>query len=48
MLTQEETVLQISSCSGKLGIKAVLMKITTYKKVVHLGKEVYDTLSLGV
>ena len=29
VLTQEETVLQISTCSGKLSIKAVLLEITT-------------------
>ena len=31
VLTQEETVLQISTCSGKLSIKAVLLEITTKK-----------------
>ena len=41
VLTQEETVLQISTCSGKLSIKAVLLEITL-KKVVYLGM-VYDT-----
>ena len=31
VLTQEETVLQISTCSGKLSIKAVLLEMTTKK-----------------
>ena len=44
MLTQEEKVLQISTCSGKLSIKTCFFFIgNDYKKVVNLGKEVYDT-----
>ena len=31
VLTQEETVLQISTCSGKLSVKAVLLEITSKK-----------------
>ena len=36
VLTQEETVLQISTCSGKLSIKAVLLEITTKKWYIEV------------
>ena len=38
VLTPEETVLQISTCSGKLSIKAVLLEITTYKWYMQVRK----------
>ena len=38
MLTQEETLLQISTCSGKLSIKTVFIG-NDYKKVVYLNLE---------
>ena len=48
MLTQDETVIQISTCSRKLSIKAVLMEMKLQRSGIFRLGIIYSVMQLNI